>query len=144
MIESKSHVRFEHVRSNQSRAIALEIQNAERQLRWALEAFPRKRFPGALFSRTSHRRPSRRNHPQHPPPNSSHLPPTSPHPLKLSLFHSGYPHRRRRSHHRHRRRRRLRHYYLHTNALRFYAGFTPFSRSSCYLFPVSSGRKTTL
>jgi len=69
-------------RLNQSRTNVWNLR-----MQWALKAFPRKRFPGALFSRTSHRRPSRRNH---PPPNPLYQPPISPHPLKLSLFHFGY------------------------------------------------------
>lgn len=61
-------MRFKHVdiRSNQSHTkrytpSRLKSWSGGRQLRWAsLEALPRKRFPGALFSRTSHRRPLQR------------------------------------------------------------------------------------
>lgn len=149
-----SYVRFEHVDrikvARAFRARSIESKSHRRawnpaaqrgSSRWALEAFPRKRFPRALFSRTSHRHPPRRNHPQHSPPNSPHLPTILPQPLKLSLFHSDYRRSRHRPHHRY---RRLLLYYLHTSALRFYAAFTPFSRSSRYSLSAFSRRKTTL
>lgn len=116
--------------------VALEIQRVEP--RQALGAFPRKRFPRALFSRTSHRRPQRQtissirrltSFPDHRP--------QSP---KLSLFHSDSPHRRRRM------LVIVIAVFLDVTVYalvdrRIEAAFTPFLKSSHDLFPCSFQKK---